>query len=226
MKFRHQAYWFVPAVVLVCGLVPPAAQAQFFQQAPKLVGTGMVGAAGQGSSVSLSADGNTAIVGAPGDNGGAGAAWVYTRSNGVWTQQAKLIATDAVGEASQGASVSLSGDGNTAIVGGPDDNNRAGGAAWIYARSGGVWTEQAKLVGTGTEICSPSPCTGSQGFSVALSADGNTAIVGGRDGLGPRRGCSRIRVEYGARKRSFLAAAMKVTQPLAWHCLATGALPS
>ena len=44
MKFRHQACWFVPAVVLVCGgLVPLAAEAQFFQQAPKLVGTGVIG---------------------------------------------------------------------------------------------------------------------------------------------------------------------------------------
>ena len=55
------------------------------QQGSKLAGTGAVGTAEQGNSVALSADGNTAIVGGSGDNGGAGATWVYTRSGGVWT---------------------------------------------------------------------------------------------------------------------------------------------
>ena len=44
-----------------------------------------------GYSVALSADGNTALIGGPGDNGGAGAAWVFTRSGSAWAQQgAKL----------------------------------------------------------------------------------------------------------------------------------------
>ncbi|MFX4589172.1 hypothetical protein ABTB15_19525, partial [Acinetobacter baumannii] len=83
------------------------------QQGSKLVGTGAVGNANQGRSVSLSADGNTAIVGGYGDNGGAGAAWVFTRSGGSWSQQgSKLVGTGAVGNAQQGVSVSLSADGN------------------------------------------------------------------------------------------------------------------
>jgi hypothetical protein len=57
--------------------------AQFSQQGPKLAGTGAVGAAGQGTSVSLSADGNTAIVGGPVDNSSAGAAWVFAVDAGV-----------------------------------------------------------------------------------------------------------------------------------------------
>ena len=74
------------------------ALAQFTQEGPKLVGTGAVGNAEQGTSVALSADGNTAIVGGPQDDianmGFNGAAWVFTRSNGVWTQQgAKLVGT-------------------------------------------------------------------------------------------------------------------------------------
>src|SRR6516225_5127103 len=74
--------------------------AEFAQQGPKLVGIGAVGNASQGSSVSLSADGNTAIVGGPGDNSNIGAAWVFTRSGGVWTQQGdKLVGTGAVGNA-------------------------------------------------------------------------------------------------------------------------------
>ena len=126
----------LPVVMLVCTLLPSPAQAQFSQQGAKLVGPGAVGPfpAEQGYSVSLSADGNTAIVGGDHDNGGAGAAWVYTRSGGVWSQQgAKLVGTGAVGAAEQGVSVSLSGDGNTAIVGGPGDNSDAG-AVWVYAK--------------------------------------------------------------------------------------------
>jgi hypothetical protein len=72
------------------------ALAQFTQQGPKLVGTGAVNSplpAEQGISVALSADGNTAIVGGHVDNSGTGAAWVYTRSGGVWSQQgSKLVA--------------------------------------------------------------------------------------------------------------------------------------
>jgi FG-GAP repeat len=142
------------------------------QQQAKLVGTGALGAALQGVSVSLSSDGNTAIVGGWGDNNDVGAAWVFTRSRGVWGQQAKLVGTGALGAANQGVSVSLSGDGNTAIIGGPDDDNRDG-AAWVFTRSRGVWGQQAKLVGTGA--VGPA----SQGFSVSLCDDGNTAVVGG-----------------------------------------------
>jgi lipocalin len=148
------------------------------QQGSKLVGNDAVNspvAASQGTSVALSADGNTAIVGGFEDNSATGAAWVFTRSNGVWTQQgSKLVGNDAVGTTVyQGNSVALSADGNTAIVGGPEDNSGAG-AAWIYTRSNGVWTQQgAKLVGN--DAAGPAL----QGTRVALSADGNTAIVGG-----------------------------------------------
>jgi hypothetical protein len=145
------------------------------QQGSKLVGTGAVGGAMQGWSIALSADGNTAIVGGYFDSSGAGAAWVFTRTSGVWTQQGgKLVGTGAVGGASyQGNSVALSAEGNTAIVGGTYDSSGIG-AAWVFTRSSGVWSQQgSKLVGTGA--------LGSamQGSSVALSADGNTAIVGG-----------------------------------------------
>jgi hypothetical protein len=146
------------------------------QQGPKLAGTGAVGPAGQGSSVSVSGDGNTAIVGGPSDSFGVGAAWVFTRSRGIWSQQGpKLVGTGAVGTAVQGTSVSLSSDGNTAIIGGFGDN-RFVGAAWVFTRSGEVWSQQGpKLVGTGAV----GPAGAAQGFSVSLSDHGNTAIVGG-----------------------------------------------
>jgi hypothetical protein len=105
------------------------------QQGPKLVGTGAVGFfIEQGFSVSLSADGNTGIIGGPNDNGAVGAAWVFTRSGGVWSQQGpKLVGTGITGtKANQGWSASLSADGGTAIVGGNADDD--GGAAWVFTR--------------------------------------------------------------------------------------------
>jgi hypothetical protein len=131
----------------------------------------------QGRSVALSADGNTAIVGGDGDNQGTGAAWVFTRADGAWTEQAKLTGSGAAGKSEQGSAVALSADGNTAIVGGMSDDNGAG-AAWIFTRTGGVWTQQgAKLVGGAGAPSGPGMA--SQGRAAALSADGNTALIGG-----------------------------------------------
>ena len=175
MRMRHH----IELIVLVCAMVlfSHPALAQFSQQGPKLVGTGTVGIVQQGQSVSISADGNTAIVGGYADNGLAGAAWVFTRSGGVWTQQGpKLVGSgfELTGGIQRSISVSLSADGNTAIIGASLDHSNAG-AAWVFTRSGGVWTQQGpKLVGSGA--------VGgyvNQGFSVSLSADGNTAIIGG-----------------------------------------------
>jgi hypothetical protein len=160
-------------IVLFCAIAY-SCEAQFSQQGNKLVGSGANGIAEQGSSVAVSSDGNTAIVGGPFDNGGIGAAWIFTRSGGVWTQQdSKLVGSGAVGSAYEGTSVALSADGNTAIIGANSDNNYVG-AAWVFTRSGGVWTQQgSKLVGTGA---AGAPDMGS---GVALSSDGNTAIIGG-----------------------------------------------
>jgi hypothetical protein len=146
------------------------------QQRSKLVGSGGVGAAYQGFSVALSGDGNTVMIGGPHDNSSIGATWVFTRSGGVWSQQAKLVGAGGVGFGQrQGNSVALSGDGNTAIVGGPDDDYNTG-AAWVFTRSGGQWKQLGvKLVGTGASAKgSPAGST----TPVALSGDGNTAIIG------------------------------------------------
>jgi hypothetical protein len=58
------------------------AHAQSTQRGSKLVGTGAVGAASQGTSVAISTDRNPGIVGGYTDNSNAGAVWVYTRSEG------------------------------------------------------------------------------------------------------------------------------------------------
>ncbi len=170
MKKRYPLTLFILAFAF---LLARPSLAEFRQQGEKLVGTGAIGVAQRGTSVSLSADGSTAIVGGNLDEGGAGAAWIMANVDGVWTQQGpKLVGADVVGKAQQGLSVSISADGNTAIVGGPLDNDGLG-AAWIWTRNAGVWTQEgpklAGRVGVGSR----------HGRSVAISADGNTVIVGG-----------------------------------------------
>ena len=144
------------------------------QQGGKLTGGGAGGEAAFGADVALSADGNTALVGGPYDNGDAGAAWVFTRSGSTWTQEGlKLTGGGAVNPAQFGWSVALSADGNTALVGGRLDNDGVG-AAWVFTRSGSTWTQQgSKLTGAGASGF------GLFGLDVALSADGNTAVIGG-----------------------------------------------
>ena len=145
------------------------------QQGAKLTGTGEAGQGEFGRSVALSADGGTALIGGWSDDGGEGAAWVFTRSGSTWAQQgAKLAGSGGVGgEGEFGTSVALSGDGDTALIGGPADDGNAG-AAWVFARSGGTWAQEGgKLVGTGETG------EGRFGVSVALSVDGSTALVGG-----------------------------------------------
>ncbi|WP_282421188.1 MYXO-CTERM sorting domain-containing protein [Polyangium sp. 15x6] len=124
-----------------------------------------------GYSVALSGD--MALVGAYGhdESGGAsGAAYVFVRSSGAWTQQAKLLANDGAAGDSFGYSVALSGD--TAIVGARDDDDKGdhAGAAYVFVQSGGVWTQQAKLLANDGE-------TG-DGFGYSVSLSGDTALVG------------------------------------------------
>ena len=129
----------------------------------------------------FSADGNTALIGAwnddnvlPGNDhySGKGAAWVFTRSGSTWTQQGeKLIGWGETGEGKFGTSVALSADGDTALIGGWNDNSSKG-AAWVFTRTGEVWTQQGeKLIGGGEAG------EGRFGVSVALSADGDTALI-------------------------------------------------
>ena len=153
-------------------LTLPAMAGYIQANVPKVLASDPIGLSKQGFSVAVSSDGNTAIVGGPFDNSGAGAAWVFTRNGGTWTEQQKLTGNDLTGPAQLGWSVALSANGNIAIVGGPGDNGSVG-AAWIFTRSGTTWSEQAKLVGTGAVG------NAEQGYSVALSGDGATAIVGG-----------------------------------------------
>ena len=123
-----------------------------------------------GWSVSLSADGSTALVGAAGKSSYTGAAYIFTRSGSTWTQQSKITASDAATNDQFGRSVSLSADGSTALVGAP--NKSSTGAAYVFTRSGSTWTQQAKIT------ASDAAANDVSGWSVSLSADGSTALVG------------------------------------------------
>lgn len=133
-----------------------------------------------GYSVALSTDGNTVLVGAHGDTGPAetqvpGSAFVFTRSNGVWSQQAMLTASDRQVGDHFGVSVALSDNGDTALIGAYVDDVGANvnqGSAYVYQRSGTVWTEQVRLTST------DGAAEDYFGRSVSLSSDGSTALIG------------------------------------------------
>lgn len=125
------------------------------------------------TSVVVSSDGNTAVIGGPGDSSNKGAAWVYVRNGTSWSLQSKLVGTGSAGASRQGTSVAVSTDGNTVVSGGPGDNNNSG-AVWVFIRNSSGWSQMGnKLTGTGASGAAQ------QGTSVALSADGNTLAVGG-----------------------------------------------
>jgi hypothetical protein len=122
-----------------------------------------------GDSVSVSGD--TIIIGAPHDDRfglNIGAAYVFMRTNGVWTEQAKLQASDGVSDNRFGLSVSV--DGNTAVIGAPHDYDYATGSAYVYVRTGDVWTEQAKLLTSDGAL--------SDFFGISVSVDDDTAVIG------------------------------------------------
>jgi hypothetical protein len=137
-----------------------------------------------GESVAISGDGNTAIVGArqedPGGTTDAGSAYIFTKivSNFgfiSWSEQQKIQASDKQGSDWFGGSVAISDDGNTAIVGARREDpggTTDAGATYIFTRSGTSWSEQQKIQASDKQ--------GGDLFGgfVAISGDGNTAIVG------------------------------------------------
>jgi IPT/TIG domain-containing protein/FG-GAP repeat protein len=143
-----------------------------------------------GKSVALSADGDTALVGAPAERDAAGAAWVFTRpsaESSAWSTGERLTGGEESSEAHFGLSVALSEDGTTALIGGPTDRGPTGptatrtenaGAAWVFMRtsSGSSWAQEGPVLTGGTEELGE----GHFGYSVALSAEGDTALVGAR----------------------------------------------
>ena len=142
-----------------------------------------------GRVVALSGD--TAIVGAfaedntQGNN--AGAAYVFVRTGGIWTQQQKLIASDGAASDNFGFSVAIEGD--TALIGAVQANNSAGvnaGAVYVFTRSNGLWTQQQRLQASDVAL--------NDLFGNAISLDGDTAVIGsdGDDDGGAQSGSSYV----------------------------------
>ena len=146
-----------------------------------------------GSSVALSADGTTALVGAPSNAGGTGSATVFGLKDNVWVNQHTLFAPTsgsekAIGRDSFGSSVALSSDGATALVGAPADGPAGAygtnvGAAFIFVRTANVWNSGQKLTaptsGPDAEITSTTWGAGQFGWNVALTSDGASALISG-----------------------------------------------
>ncbi len=136
-----------------------------------------------GTAVALSADGATALIGAPNKNCGApqcGAVYVFTRSGAIWTQAAKLTASDA-SSAIFGFSLALSADGTEALIGAPLASCLAGfscGKVYVFTGSGASWVQNVQL--TPQDFLDGGD---NFGESVALSADGTTALVGKPEGF-------------------------------------------
>jgi len=156
-----------------------------------------------GTSVALNWDGTTLAVGADGEDSAAtginsitpgqgsntalesGAAYVFTRSTGTWSQQAYVKASNTGAGDNFGNSVFLSGDGNTLAVAAPGEDSTAtginggnnnftpgSGAAYVFTRSLGIWSQQAFVKAPTTGV------SNNFGYSISLSADSGTLAVG------------------------------------------------
>ncbi len=112
-----------------------------------------------------------------------GSAYVFTRTAGRWTEQAKLTASDPVSFAQFGFSVAVSGD--VAAIGAahslvePQEEQYGvapPGSAYVFARTGGTWTQQKKLTPTDRFL--------DDGFGTRVAIDGDTLVVGASGGQG------------------------------------------
>lgn len=122
-------------------------------------------------------DGNTMVVGAPGDEDGTfygyGAAFVYTQTSpGVWSEDQTLTGSDSDDRGDAfGSAVAVSG--STIVVGAPGataDGVAASGAAYVFTESGGVWSEAQELFASDAESLAL--------YGSALTMSGQTIVVG------------------------------------------------
>lgn len=130
-----------------------------------------------GSSIAVTGDGNTVLIGADGDDTidrFAGAAYLYTRSNGSWAEQTQLLPNNGSVGDRFGSAVAIDSDGTTAAIAAEDKDiadNTSFGAVYVFEITGEQATQQKKLTGkegAGREF----------GADIALSADGTTLLVG------------------------------------------------
>ena len=109
--------------------------------------------------------GDTLVIGAPGQNGDTGAAYVFERDGTTWGSPLKLTAGDEAGRF--GASVAIFSD--MLMVGSPTADNGAG-AAYVYRRSGTGWVEESRLTASDARDWSR--------FGNTVAISDNYAIVG------------------------------------------------
>lgn len=124
-----------------------------------------------GSSVAIS--GNTVVVGTPTSDGVApneGAAYVFVFNGSFWQQQFKLKASDRLDEDRFGSAVGIDGDLIAVGAMGDDDQGDYSGSAYIFTRSGTVWSEQAKLLASNGSSHSY--------FGTSIAVDQDTVLVG------------------------------------------------
>lgn len=143
-----------------------------------------------GTSVAIS--GNTAVVGAPYDSDTvslAGAAYVFVRSGTTWSEQAKLVADDALANAYAGQAVGVSGD--SVVVGAYNDKEKAAtaGAAYVWTRSGTTWTKQQKV------FAKDAAASAQLGWAVDLKGD---VMVAGAPGDSANKGATYTFTRSGA----------------------------
>ncbi|MFW2389296.1 MAG: hypothetical protein ACN4G0_13230, partial [Polyangiales bacterium] len=142
--------------------------------ADEKIGPSVPGPTDQDFGYAVSISGDTAVVGAPRYDGWGtpdeGAAYVFVRTGTAWTEQQELRASDRANGDDFGGAVSVSGD--TIVVGAFDDDDLglSSGAAYVFVRSGTVWTEQQKLLA--------SDGSANDRFGTAVSVSGDTALVG------------------------------------------------
>jgi len=139
-----------------------------WSQQAKLLASDGAASGSFGRSVSISGD--YTIVGASGDDSAKGSAYIFKWDGAIWSQQAKILASDGAASDGFGRSVSISGDYAIVAAAGDDDNGDASGSAYIFKRDGTNWSQQAKLLaadGNASDI-----------FGCSVSISGDYAIVG------------------------------------------------
>ncbi len=148
-------------------------------QVAKLRPTFHAGAVGFGEEVSIS--GEVAVIGAPMDSGGAGAAYVFEKISVGWSLRRKLTAFDAAVNDGFGSSVAI--DGNFVVVGAgaDDDRGNASGSAYIFQRNEGG-TDNWGLV---TKLTASDGAAGDF-FGISVSISGYKAVIGSRGSSGAR----------------------------------------
>lgn len=130
-----------------------------------------------GYSVAIDSTGTRVACGARSADAGAtasaGAVYIFTRSGSVWTQEQKVVASDATSNASFGNAVSLDENATRLLIGAYAEDTTASdsGAAYIFLRSGTTWTQEQKLK-------LPAPVASDWfGYSVSISSTGIFAAI-------------------------------------------------